>query len=817
MLKRIHAVNYGGLTDRAAEGLGPGLTVVLGENEVGKSSLRDLVRHVLYGFPRKNARDRTHIPDAGDRHGELVFGDASGEWQVVRTDGAREAAVATLSGADRPGLVGELTAGVTQETFQIVFCFGLDEMQRIEDRDIDVVGRLYAGATGLEVDPVEVRKRIEHKAAELFVPRASAPRVNALRAEAEALRSRIRDLEGAAASVAEDRRRLADLRTAEAESARRHADADILSRTLVEHRTQLGALAEEAARRERDIAGRKAEIEALEGQMAERTPDEAVLASAAVLRAALEDLSGFRRTAEAMRERAAACAALRERIAGLGDLPEGVRATREAVADLEAWTDRLRKLEVRSEQAKDVAAAAERTARAAELETAGPAAAASQSPLAWGLVAVGLLGVVAGLALDQWAALAIGLVAAAAGAWLLAKGLRRGASGPADAARPRAEADAAAEAARTAEQENAAALAEWCAWLSPRGLDASGTGPAAVRELLGALKARDDLVVRLDAESSLLDAARADAEAWVSRLAAAAPFLPGVAAASLEEAPAFAERARELLELAESTDRERREISGRVDDARAHLASEEAACKALGDRIGEIASEHGLGPATATAEIARLAEEAGIALEAAKAEHEAAAQEASELAGKVDSVTDEAGMAMARQELEGIERKMAALAEKHLVLAVAARLLGEAQAVYERDRQPDVLRAAGEHFRVMTGGAYERVVLPLGGGPIAAVTPAGRLKTTDRMSTGAAQQLYLALRVGLIEQLGDVGAELPVLMDDVVVNFDPKRRAGAAHAVAELASHRQVVFFTCHPETASALADASPGCVQVRL
>ena len=45
----------------------------------------------------------------------------------------------------------------------------------------------------------------------------------------------------------------------------------------------------------------------------------------------------------------------------------------------------------------------------------------------------------------------------------------------------------------------------------------------------------------------------------------------------------------------------------------------------------------------------------------------------------------------------------------------------------------------------------------------------------DRLSRGTAEQLYLALRLGLVDQLGEVGSGLPVLMDDVLVNFSPDR------------------------------------------
>jgi uncharacterized protein YhaN len=54
-------------------------------------------------------------------------------------------------------------------------------------------------------------------------------------------------------------------------------------------------------------------------------------------------------------------------------------------------------------------------------------------------------------------------------------------------------------------------------------------------------------------------------------------------------------------------------------------------------------------------------------------------------------------------------------------------------------------------------------------------------------------------------------------MDDVVVNFDPERRAGAVAAVGELAAMRQVLFFTCHPETAESLAGSVEGAKLVTL
>ena len=42
-------------------------------------------------------------------------------------------------------------------------------------------------------------------------------------------------------------------------------------------------------------------------------------------------------------------------------------------------------------------------------------------------------------------------------------------------------------------------------------------------------------------------------------------------------------------------------------------------------------------------------------------------------------------------------------------------------------------------------------------------------------------------------------ARLPVIVDEVLVNFDPDRALRAAAAFVELSKTNQVLVFTCHP------------------
>ncbi len=50
------------------------------------------------------------------------------------------------------------------------------------------------------------------------------------------------------------------------------------------------------------------------------------------------------------------------------------------------------------------------------------------------------------------------------------------------------------------------------------------------------------------------------------------------------------------------------------------------------------------------------------------------------------------------------------------------------------------------------------------------------------LSLGTRQQLYLSLRIALLLSAVNVGRGLPVLCDDILVNFDDERRAQAARA-----------------------------------
>ena len=151
-----------------------------------------------------------------------------------------------------------------------------------------------------------------------------------------------------------------------------------------------------------------------------------------------------------------------------------------------------------------------------------------------------------------------------------------------------------------------------------------------------------------------------------------------------------------------------------------------------------------------------------------------------------------------REQLRG---KMRSAAERALVFAAAGAILEKAVERCERERQPELLKEASHILEGFTCGAYTRIYKQLTTGSLRVSGPGeGSDRGIDELSRGTREQLFLALRLALILSL-DKGAEpLPVVLDDVLVDFDPDRKRAVRRELARFASERQVIMFECTSE-----------------
>ena len=172
-------------------------------------------------------------------------------------------------------------------------------------------------------------------------------------------------------------------------------------------------------------------------------------------------------------------------------------------------------------------------------------------------------------------------------------------------------------------------------------------------------------------------------------------------------------------------------------------------------------------------------------------------------------------------EIEAVRADAARLLTELRTTVRARELISGTLDAFVRDRQPTVLRDASAWFARITDGRYTdvRQTLQERRGkqtPVLQVVPAhGVALDPATLSRGTREQLYLALRLALVGRTARDATPLPLVMDDVLVNFSPDRSGAVAEVVAEVARTHQVLFFTCHPATRDLLVGAGGGDVRV--
>lgn len=194
--------------------------------------------------------------------------------------------------------------------------------------------------------------------------------------------------------------------------------------------------------------------------------------------------------------------------------------------------------------------------------------------------------------------------------------------------------------------------------------------------------------------------------------------------------------------------------------------------------------------------------------------HQDASNEMRELAGSAQIVVLEQQKLSLEHELEDVLRSWALIGCARLLLERTLRR-------HEQERQPAVLARAGEQFTKVTEGRYVQLLPSVGentnGESIRVVSASGAELEASTLSRGSVEQLYLCLRIALAETFAERAVALPLILDDVLVNFDPARAASVAELLAETAERRQVLFFTCHPHLRELVARLAPQAQVVQL
>ena len=156
------------------------------------------------------------------------------------------------------------------------------------------------------------------------------------------------------------------------------------------------------------------------------------------------------------------------------------------------------------------------------------------------------------------------------------------------------------------------------------------------------------------------------------------------------------------------------------------------------------------------------------------------------------------------------------ISERWIVRQAAARLAARAIERHRAAAQDPLVARAGELFRHATadafvglGADYDDADRPV----LVALRAGGERVRAEGLSEGSRDQLFLSLRLALLERRA--GEPLPFIGDDILVSFDRRRCAGALALLAEFGKRRQVIVFTHHPFVADLARDAADPSIDV--
>jgi len=199
-------------------------------------------------------------------------------------------------------------------------------------------------------------------------------------------------------------------------------------------------------------------------------------------------------------------------------------------------------------------------------------------------------------------------------------------------------------------------------------------------------------------------------------------------------------------------------------------------------------------------------------VERQSAERDTAAATLQRLEGRLGVRSPYEDLARTREELEETRTRLARTQRQVEVLRLARDVLTEAHRHTIVPGKARLEQLASDYLHRLSGGAYGRIIVDEDtldprvwvGAPKEWAAVAAR-----EIGSGAVDQCYLALRLGLIDLLCE-GRCPPLFLDDPFLAYDEDRQSAAMALLRDIAGERQIFLFTCRE-----VYDASAGHVIV--
>ena len=708
-LRSLHIDAFGGMSQRDIGPFAPGMNVVFGKNEAGKTTTASFVGGVLFGWEEARGHRNVYRPMHAQRSGTLVFANREADdGETLRVSRARNADGLVCNGD------GDVLADIDKNTFKTVFSLDSDELRRLGKTN-DVTARLLTAGSGTTVSPARALEELDRRLAACLSRSAGQPdSIPNCREELKQVRADLAEARREAERLRKEDREFKNLepRMWELEGALAESNARIEAlSTQHDAVAKLDADMVQLLEREADLEAEEAELETLLAahweSRDERIPQLDAVEEQAI-RESIEDL-----------------AEERTRLDGVVSLTKREYASSQAMYDALSEADDVKDL--RLSQLR------QRTAQLA-LTVITPVL----------LALVGVPAFVYGRTVNSLSFTAVGAMLMVFAVCVALVGVVFMLLRPGEV---------------QAETQKRLKDAQWVMLQDKKKLEA-------------------------------ILAERQELDAEVER------FLDSC---GLQAASGSLRRARALLDAAHRAgsdwlvlDQRRQSLTAQrvvLDDQMSRNAADRAAAM----------ESLGLDPCARLDDIDQLLQQAQYQRDAQLQTNASYHARYGELRQELSTARLMHGFDDLKLREQTVRTRLDDATEELARLLLARRILANAIASWESKSQPRVYQQASRLMSMMTGGRWVEVLID-GEGNLQVVDEFDMARDPTLLSMGTCQQLYLALRIALLMEAENVGRSIPVLADDILVNFDHERRKGAAMALAELSRQRQVIVFTCHEE-----------------
>jgi uncharacterized protein YhaN len=152
-----------------------------------------------------------------------------------------------------------------------------------------------------------------------------------------------------------------------------------------------------------------------------------------------------------------------------------------------------------------------------------------------------------------------------------------------------------------------------------------------------------------------------------------------------------------------------------------------------------------------------------------------------------------------RRELSQVETNLHEAWHTWFSASLAEEAIEDVATQFEQAHQPEMLAAAIPFLQKLTLGKYNHLWTPLGRKQLFVDDDQRDSRPAEQLSGGTREQLFLSIRLAMVKAFAKNGIDLPMVLDDVTVNFDQDRSEAAVETLLDFTrSGQQLLVFTSH-------------------